>query len=974
MVQKRVRPKNGVFAYKGNIEQLAIYGSFIYKDNNGDKQTWTGWLVQNVRWESAIWKSHCFKITSQILSSGSIYGLNVKDNKIFDITAVRIQNAMWSTIYVDEVRIGRLRSNSFKMKQTQKALAFDGQVPLQFAIWKNRGTWGNTFRIHVNNWNEHITCGYHVPLPTILPPSAEKYDSSAGDPETVNGPDWRTASPGFSEPWDTFIQSHLMPDAPKDYGYMKLNYHDNTDNTRDIYDAWVIRRSISDQEMASDVTISYGDSADKLTIRFDGNLWAPEFLEKLVETWPELGPDGFNVFTFRGGWCNTGYSWFIRSKQHGNMKPFSITGTVSNRVHNPKWFAVREAESAVVTEIMPGSVMATVHDVPQVVVMANGQRSACDDCNFEYSTNLTPEIVDIITENGAIVAWGETVSVKVDLKAYDGTLENMKISLGDILFDICSSVGNSDSIIEISCNIGMTGQGLHKVIVDIPEIGIIESADSYTVESKVVSHAPQTGSIEGGTIVFVTGSGFHQGQEVTLTMGGAEILCVADDDLNVVLYNEFYCRTRPNSEITGGVTPTISVDKTKFSVLGGEVFTITGTNLEPQDEFCTGSIVKLGNEAAEIISWTDTKIVAKSVSQEPAKIDIQVYVCNHGYSNAVSGSVTLKITSVSGSFSSLAGGRTIVIDGYGFATDSAAPETSAVTLGDIPCDISTLEDRQITCKTEANINRVHLRITSKGFMNFDGSSADTTIIEVGSEILWSWMISIPNTVPVIRLQRVSTKSDAETDNNQYWSEEMSGNLGKFLLHFTNPGTYHYSTGYMDSQTVFASATIKVIPAVDKPYKVTVNINGFEATHAGSSDNSQPTGPCAAVGTSTPNPPTSEGFFITYSWAVTPMLKKVQFNNPAITGMSANSPTAEVVAFLNATNVVDATQCSDEIEIRIGEYECENTPPSGSKQFCQLDPEGILDTQVDHEFHVTLSSMGDAYYTDYTYNTETKARM
>ena len=45
---------------------------------------------------------------------------------------------------------------------------------------------------------------------------------------------------------------------------------------------------------------------------------------------------------------------------------------------------------------MPGSVTATAHDVPQVVVTANGQRSACvTNCDFEYKADHTPTLDDV---------------------------------------------------------------------------------------------------------------------------------------------------------------------------------------------------------------------------------------------------------------------------------------------------------------------------------------------------------------------------------------------------------------------------------------------------------------------------------------------------------------------------------------------------------------------------------------------------
>ena len=38
---------------------------------------------------------------------------------------------------------------------------------------------------------------------------------------------------------------------------------------------------------------------------------------------------------------------------------------------------------------------------------------------------------------------------------------------------------------------------------------------------------------------------------------------------------------------------------------------------------------------------------------------------------------------------------------------------------------------------------------------------------------------------------------------------MTGNTGLFMKHFSGKGTYYYSTGYMDSATIFAAGKLKI---------------------------------------------------------------------------------------------------------------------------------------------------------------------
>ena len=57
-----------------------------------------------------------------------------------------------------------------------------------------------------------------------------------------------------------------------------------------------------------------------------------------------------------------------------------------------------------------------------------------------------------------------------------------------------------------------------------------------------------------------------------------------------------------------------------------------------------------GLHIAKIISWTDSEIVAETVSAAPENGNLQVYVCSIGFANAESGKIQLVVNSVSGAF------------------------------------------------------------------------------------------------------------------------------------------------------------------------------------------------------------------------------------------------------------------------------------------------------------------------------------
>ena len=155
-------------------------------------------------------------------------------------------------------------------------------------------------------------------------------------------------------------------------------------------------------------------------------------------------------------------------------------------------------------------------------------------------------------------------------------------------------------------------------------------------------------------------------------------------------------------------------------------------------------------------------------------------------------------------------------------------------------------------------------------------------------------------------------------------------------------------------------------SVDKPGRVNVKVNGIDANHIGSSNNAQPTDACAWVGSSAANPPTDAGYFVTYSWGATPVLNNINFNNPDI---DANSPTTVAHVSFNGANGFDVSACTADIRISAGNYACNNTSNNSSKQTCILNPNNELDTQESHLINANLGQMGDAYYYDYSYDTD-----
>ena len=206
--------------------------------------------------------------------------------------------------------------------------------------------------------------------------------------------------------------------------------------------------------------------------------------------------------------------------------------------------------------------------------------------------------------------------------------------------------------------------------MDIPEVGTAEYTEkSFTSTSSVASNSRTIGSKH---VVTVAGTGFYSGQVVSVQIGGAPTDCGSTG--YEVSYDTLTCITHPNGSIATGSTPVVTgITRNQFTIMGGEEFTISGFGFDGQsgvDCNSNGEVI-VGNAEAVVTSWTSTEIVAVSSKRETfGASDVVVYVCNKGNSNSMTASTPLMITSVDGTFSSLMGGRDIVINGAGFDSDT----------------------------------------------------------------------------------------------------------------------------------------------------------------------------------------------------------------------------------------------------------------------------------------------------------------
>jgi len=946
------------FAYEGIIDSFKVYAEFKYLDSEGNEKTFKDWMTVPVNWQSkGTYRHHCFKIKDTIAPGDYYDGSQVTSGlKVYNM---RVENSNGANIYIDELRVGKMRS-TITVTQTRKALSFGGQVPNKFDLGHSSSHWwGRYIHLEVETWAEGAFCGTSPPLPQIFP-GTKNGIVHEGPSTGSSGSDYTTLNPPMEIiHWPDFASTYTYDVQTKDYYKIDLDYKNILVSPvkRSKFHVWVFRRNEKPTSLENvPVSITLEGSPETLNVNLGYDYWPKHLLNDLIATWPQLGEQGLNIQTWRSGWCNEGYKYVIKTQQHGNMPSLTMTANPAAGFYlNPKFEAIWHHHSSVPTDIVPGSVIATHHHLPQVVVTANGQRSACRNCDYRFSERYTPVLNSVTPSSGAITM-GDAIVFEVNVKDYTGDLTEFSATVGGVEVNSCTSteVDNAgDRVLTVSCLIGATGEGSnHEIVVQINDMGVMSASSTLTVSTVVTDNSPKEGSRHGGTIVTAQGTGFAPNQIISVDFNGESVNC--DSTGLDVTYTEMKCRTAANGGSSATSPQLDSVTPNKLTVVGGERITLTGSDFSSN---CDGSVVYIGDAAARTISWTDSEIIAVAPAQEHKNSRaVRVYVCNLGESNSINVNTRFQVTGVSSTFSSLAGGNMITVSGSGFASmaETSGEGSLWAAVGSYPCEISDVTYSSFVCKTAPYNNRVELQVTGNGIYR-NGVKVDEVEIEKGTEVMWRWRIAISGVVPFVRLQRTSAAGDATTSNGQYWSPEFQGDEGKFVMFFTGKGTYHYSTGLIDSATIFSSSTIKVVDPTDKPMQFSVQMNGFHASIS-NFNTAQPSHSCETIGTSTAMPPAEAGPWITYSWATTPVIN-IQNNLVANTLGDVNR-----VYF--AQNAPDMNSCNGRVTAYYGSY-AGNYDSHGNNWYKWIiDPAGEMDTAGSYELRVNLENIGDAYYTDY----------
>eukprot|EP00062_Callorhinchus_milii_P017054 gi/632969110/ref/XP_007900907.1/ PREDICTED: LOW QUALITY PROTEIN: fibrocystin-L [Callorhinchus milii] len=649
-------------------------------------------------------------------------------------------------------------------------------------------------------------------------------------------------------------------------------------------------------------------------------------MQYALQTIAEIG----TVSVSRNGGC-TGYRWWVKWLTKSGKQPTlqvnnsKVTGT------NAKIIVQVTKEGGLFNQRLTGDMLRTPNTKPQVEVFINGIPSKCsDNCGYTWSSGKTP-VISHISPTVDSCANGTMLSISGSNFANCSATDDTWVSVGDAR---CQITGLTDN--EITCRIGNASLISSPVTVYIAELGIAKHAGNqtfvFTYQAEVKSISPSSGSSAGGTILTVSGCSFTQNSTVWI----GEELC----GHLMASHNEIKCRT-----------PSVSVLRDSSSLA------LRYLSFRSED-----SSVLVGKVKCPILEWTSSLITCRLPKQSPGLYYVQVGVTGAfaNVSSSINASIEYRlcVTSVTPQHGSLYGGTKVTVSGIGF---SPVLEENLILFGSVPCNITSTSVSKLECVVLPTRRR-HL-ITSNGTDPYHGQgyswNPSSLDIFVGDMVQWQW--EAPGLVKGLRYRvyRVARPSDVNYDGDGFISGTSSSVSGSFSYHFTSPGSFYYSSGFVNpAQSIYLQGVVNVRPAQERVTKLYLYVAGIEAEYETGQmeellspnpldDNS--TGSNMEFNQTSVGATDVDGFPFVFSshWS------------PTINSIKPTKGTFYDILTITGTGFCDAS-CSN--EVTVGDHPCVVENSTNSEITCQLDPEGVMEVGIAALVSVTVQNLGTAINT------------
>ena len=550
----------------------------------------------------------------------------------------------------------------------------------------------------------------------------------------------------------------------------------------------------------------------KLTPPIDVQATSADLRNVLEETFN----DG-DLRVTRFGDCR-GYTWNVEWVQSGGDKEtmdvddefVKLFGDVSIEV------SVRRNGGLYLTFI-PGDMLRNSHTSPQVLVFVNDVPASCTIgiCDYEYSSDATPEITNVIPSSGKN---GSMVSITGT--HFGNNSEGIYVLIGEANCNQVELIGGT----EISCVLPFHACGILPLKINIPGLGFSTSF-SFEYRMTLIRSAPSILSTNGGALLTITG--YSMGSSIADTS-----VNISSKDCEIIHINDTHlqCRSPPNPtgqhsivvairgvsdnslQTTYAVIPSPNISAVEPSTLGacGGHITILGSNFGND---LSQLDITIGEFNCLSISLnSDTQIVCTAPPIAPGITLLTVTHSLNG-SGTFNLSYELSIDSLTPRIGSSLGGSILGFSGHGFCSSA---DDVRITLSDNECYVRYVNTTYVECEIAAT-SREH-SVDNTGYSSLYGygyswSPSNITIV-AGDTVKWTW-----NGAQLIQYKVIQTYENGSDFVGGFTSEMSS--IGAYSHCFYTPGVYYYR-----SSEPTMSGVIHVTELRSFLSEIIFSVNGF----------------------------------------------------------------------------------------------------------------------------------------------------
>ena len=386
-----------------------------------------------------------------------------------------------------------------------------------------------------------MNCGWRAQLPKLIMPSRDAKLDTRGTSRESSGSNWKQSNYEDKEIYNDFVKQQFHDDdTPLDFRRTDTYTYKREDKTRQRMDVWILRSSVVNDAWDVDVELTLENEPGKIDFTMTSDLTEDDLEALMVEEWPFLGDneDGdLDLDVDLGGYCNGGFNFKFTTREHGKMPKIQVSTKVQSSRHKQlRIYVDHEFTNGVLTQFIPGSVSAVPHHQPQVVVTANGQRSSCDkNCDYRWAADHTIELTSVKCEldsgkHGSKLVKGVRMEFGVDLKAYKGSLDYMKIMVSG--YKANCNIPSIDTFVDgkalVKCTIMYVKKtSKHEFKLVIADVGTAtyNGREVFTSDRQVQVGSPTTESKYGGVVVTMNERHLETGQLYLVRIHGVETEC-----------------------------------------------------------------------------------------------------------------------------------------------------------------------------------------------------------------------------------------------------------------------------------------------------------------------------------------------------------------------------------------------------------------------------------------------------------------